>query len=139
MPVVYVKNIVAILLSSACKLMPFALISWFSTSVQYSDWFGVYTKLKIQPNRKMENMPTPEMAFEGVVVFATCEDMPATRARARALASEKDPQTKLWGVGYSTGFGRAGGKAGGLTVFVGRSSRLSLSRLLHRSRRSLEC
>jgi len=45
-------------------------------------------------------MPTLEMAFEGVspavVALATCEDMPATRARA--LAREKDPQTKLWDV-----------------------------------------
>ncbi len=34
--------------------------------MQYSDWLGVYTKLKTQPNRSMEKIPTPEMAFESV-------------------------------------------------------------------------
>jgi hypothetical protein len=70
MDVVYVNRMVARLLSNACSEMPFARISWFSTSVQYNDWLGVYTKLKIQPKRNMEKMPTPEMAFEGVLPWA---------------------------------------------------------------------
>jgi hypothetical protein len=60
---------------------------------------GVYTKLKIHPKRKMEKMPTPETAFEGIlpwaVAVATCEDMAATRDRA--AAREKEPQTNLLG------------------------------------------
>ena len=55
------------MLSKACNEIPFARISWFKTSVQYSDWLGVYTKLKIHPKRKIENIPTPEMAFEGAL------------------------------------------------------------------------
>ena len=88
----YVKRIVARLLSKACNEMPFARISWFKTSVQYNDWLGVYTKLKIHPKRKMEKMPTPEMTFDGVfpceVAVATWEDIAATRESAAARENE---------------------------------------------------
>jgi hypothetical protein len=29
-------------------------------------WLGVYTKLKMNPKRKMDMIPTPEMAFDGL-------------------------------------------------------------------------
>lgn len=113
MEVVYVNRMLIRLLCKACREIPLARISWFRTSVQYRDWnwcqflllssqkvhtwFGVYTKEKIHPNKKMDIIPTPEIALEGTsftaVAAATCDDIAATRDSAAARL--KDPQTNL--------------------------------------------
>ena len=51
----------------------------------------------MNPKRKMDMIPTPEIPFDGLcpsaVVAATCEDIAATRERA--LARPKEPHMNL--------------------------------------------